>query len=60
MGPAVVIGKQDPNYWLARGGRCLLAAPEHLRPADPEEVSADYQDQACYEISGKHDNSDRG
>jgi hypothetical protein len=39
MGPAVVIGKQDPNYWLARGGRCLLAAPEHLRPADPEEVS---------------------
>ena len=38
-GPAVVIGKEGSNYWLARGGRCLLAAPEHLRPADHEEVS---------------------
>ena len=38
-GPAVVIGKEGSNYWLARGGRCLLAAPEHLRLAEHEEVS---------------------
>ena len=38
-GPAVVIGREGSNYWLARGGRCLLAAPEHLRLAEHEEVS---------------------
>ena len=39
VGPAVVIGKEGSNYWLARGGRCMLAAPEHLRVAHHEEVS---------------------
>ena len=38
-GPATVIGREGQNFWLARGGRCYLAAPEHLRPASPEEVS---------------------
>ena len=38
-GPAVVIGREGSNYWLARGGRCLLAAPEHVREAKHEEVS---------------------
>ena len=38
-GPATVIGREGQNFWLARGGRCYLVAPEHLRPACPEEVS---------------------
>ena len=38
-GPAVVIGREGSNYWLARGGRCLLAAPEHVREARHEEIS---------------------
>ena len=33
IGPATVIGREGSNYWLARGGRCLLAAPEHVRAA---------------------------
>ncbi|CAE7629272.1 RE2, partial [Symbiodinium sp. KB8] len=39
LGPATVIGREGSNYWLARGGRCLLAAPEHLRTAEHEEVN---------------------
>ena len=39
LGPATVIGREGSNYWLARGGRCLLVAPEHLRPASHDEVS---------------------
>ena len=39
IGPATIIGAEGSNYWAARGGRCLLAAAEHLRPADHEEVS---------------------
>ena len=39
IGPATVIGAEGSNYWTARGGRCILAAREHLRPADHEEVS---------------------
>ena len=39
MGPAAIIGQEGQNYWLARGGRCILAAPEHLRAAEHEEVS---------------------
>ena len=39
IGPATVIGAEGQNYWTARGGRCILAAREHLRPADHEEVS---------------------
>ncbi|CAE7612538.1 RE1 [Symbiodinium sp. CCMP2592] len=30
---------EGSNYWLARGGRCLLAAPEHLRSAEHAEVN---------------------
>jgi len=39
LGPCTVIGPEGQNYWVARGGRCLLAAGEHLRPAEHEEVS---------------------
>ena len=39
VGPAVVIGREGQNYWAARGGRCLLVAPEHAREANHEEVS---------------------
>ena len=39
LGPATVIGPEGSNYWVTRGGRCLLAAREHLRPAEHEEVS---------------------
>ncbi|CAE7625738.1 unnamed protein product [Symbiodinium sp. CCMP2592] len=39
LGPATVIGREGSNYWLARGGRCILAAPEHVRSAHHEEVS---------------------
>lgn len=39
LGPCSVIGREGQNYWLARGGRCLLCAPEHLWPAQHEEVS---------------------
>ena len=37
-GPAVVVGHQGVNHWLAHGGFTKLVAPEHLRPADPEEL----------------------
>ncbi len=39
LGPGVIIGREGSNFWLARGGRCILAAPEHLRTAHHEEVS---------------------
>lgn len=39
IGPATIIGAEGSNYWAARGGRCLLAAGEHLRPAEHGEVS---------------------
>ena len=31
--------REGSNFWAARGGRCLLVAPEHLRPAEHLEVS---------------------
>ncbi|CAE7554203.1 GIP, partial [Symbiodinium pilosum] len=37
IGPAVVVGREGPNYWIAQGGRCRLTSPEHLRPSGPEE-----------------------
>ena len=37
-GPAVVVGKQGNSYWISRGGRCRLTAPEHLRSSGPEEI----------------------
>ena len=39
MGPCTVIGREGQNYWLARGGRRLLCAPEHIRTAHHEEVN---------------------
>ena len=39
MGPCTVIGFEGSNVWLSQGGRCLLCAREHLRPADHEEVN---------------------
>ena len=39
IGPGTVIGREGHNFWVARGGRCLLAAPEHLRIAHHEEIS---------------------
>ena len=36
-GPAVIVGREGPNYWIAQGGRCRLTSPEHLRPSGPEE-----------------------
>jgi hypothetical protein len=39
IGPGTIIGREGHNYWVARGGRCLLAAPEHLRTAHHEEIS---------------------
>ena len=38
VGPGVIVGKQGGNYWISREGRCRLTAPEHIRPASPEEV----------------------
>ena len=37
IGPAVVVGREGPNYWIAQGGRCRLTSPEHLRASGPEE-----------------------
>ena len=39
LSPCSVIGREGHNYWLARGGRCLLCAPEHLRSAQHEEIN---------------------
>ena len=38
LGPCTVIGAEGQNVWVSRGGRCLLCAPEHMRPAEPEEL----------------------
>ena len=37
-GPGVIVGTEGNNYWISRGGRCRLKAPEHVRPSSPEEV----------------------
>ena len=37
-GPATVIGHEGMNLWVAKGGRCHLVAPEHLRRATSEEI----------------------
>ena len=39
IGPATVLGREGSNYWTSRGGRCMLVAAEHLRPAEHEEIS---------------------
>ena len=33
-----IVGREGNNYWVARGGRCRLTAPEHLRPSGPDET----------------------
>ena len=37
-GPAVIVGRQGGSYWVSKGGRCRLTAPEHLRCSGPEEI----------------------
>ena len=37
-GPATIIGKEANNFWVSRAGRCLLCAPEHVRPATNQEL----------------------
>ena len=37
-GPAVLIGREGPNYWASFAGRCHLIAPEHIRLATGEEL----------------------
>ena len=39
LGPCTVVGTEDQNFWVSEGGRCLLCAPEHLRPAEASEIS---------------------
>ena len=49
IGPGVVIGKEGASYWVSRGGRCLLCAAEHLRPAESEELGVAFQTKALKE-----------
>eukprot|EP00974_Lingulodinium_polyedra_P022447 2167286-Lingulodinium_polyedra.AAC.1 len=37
-GPCICIGHQGDNTWVSLGGRTMLAAPEHLRQINPEDV----------------------
>ena len=46
IGPGVIVGKEGDNYWVSRGGRCLLCAREHLRLAESEELGASFQARA--------------
>ena len=39
LGPCTVVGLERQNYWVSKGGRCLLCAREHLRPAEAGEIS---------------------
>ena len=38
QGPGMVIGKEQENIWVSKGGRSLLCAPEHVRLATNEEL----------------------
>eukprot|EP00435_Cladocopium_sp_Y103_P070748 s785_g36.t1 len=49
IGPGVIIGKEGNSFWVSRGGRCVLCAPEHLRPAESEELGAAFQTKALKE-----------
>ena len=40
LGPAVIIGKQGQNHWIAFAGRCYLVAPEHVRSLAPDEIAS--------------------
>ena len=46
IGPGVVVGKEGASYWVSRGGRCILCAAEHLRPAESEELGTAFQTKA--------------
>ena len=46
IGPGVIVGKEGDNYWVSRGGRCLLCAKEHLRSAESEELGGSFQARA--------------
>ena len=43
IGPGTVVGREGASYWVARGGRCLLCAQEHLRTAESEELGKAFQ-----------------
>lgn len=49
IGPGVVIGKEGSSYWVSRGGRCLLCAGEHVRPAESEELGGAFQSRVLKE-----------
>ena len=53
IGPGVVVAKEGASYWVSRGGRCLLCAVEHLRPAESEEVGAVFQSRVLKEDLAK-------
>ena len=42
-GPGVLVGQEGDNFWVSRGGRCLLCAREHLRQAESEELGSLFQ-----------------
>ncbi|CAJ1399755.1 unnamed protein product, partial [Effrenium voratum] len=46
IGPGTVIGSEGESIWVSRGGRCLLCAKEHLRPAESEELGTLFQAQS--------------
>ena len=39
LGPCTVVGTEGQNFWVSKRGRCLLCAPEHLRPAEASKIS---------------------
>ena len=43
IGPGVLVGQEGDNFWVSRGGRCLLRAREHIRPAESEELGSMFQ-----------------
>ena len=49
IGPGLIVGKEGASYWVSRGGRCLLCAAEHLRPAESEELGGAFQTKALKE-----------
>ena len=46
IGHGVIVGQEGKNFWVSRGGRCLLCAREHLRLAESEELGATLQAKA--------------
>ena len=46
IGPGVIVGQEGKNFWVSRGGRCLLCAREHLRLAESEELGGTLQAKA--------------